>query len=1208
MMDSPRTYFETTQLRGHSFKILSSFSCERLEVELEKAAKQSEELQNDIPIAVLMQLQDICTESMKIIEAVQQSDLSSDEHSALLLDVLRPARIALLIGLVKQEALELQLQSHDILRLCLRVLTDSATVSRNDIWNEVAQNLKTLNRIAAKMGLDEILPSLQTLLVRILHPQYTSKKGTGLLIESAVELTFTIFFHYPEERRDLIADAISITMAYSALGQDSYFNPSKTKLTHRPSFLFTNFVHLSAVASRTGDSDDSSSAAVPQSQMNCQSRRTADLGRQLEAARVCAQTIICDLVLVHQSSQSHHSILLLLCEDLVQLVGSPQCAGAELLLRCLFTRVLHIIKNNGCQLRLKVLALELLKIMGEAIASVYDVLQKSAIAEQLIDCHGSMLEIYRIVMEHLWWNFQEDNRLRTARAYLATVYAYNASSSPTVTDIDLKSLEKWPEQPRNICPKLGETAYFITLLATGFFQSLRQIIIVLRDESKSNSAGIRLKSWKGLLGIFDKKANVIVCSQRVVHRCLRDSSVKVREASLAFFTDNREWMTSLAENAERGLTDDSSTIRKQFIKFYEKLYVAESNFATMAVCHLLRGVGDKDASVALAANKALERLWLQPERTMILERAHENALDVMNTILERYPCLEDSLCQYFASGRKAEDFASCKLFATAALRKVQTSIEKNTDRRPWLRILAVLTKANGSLFGRPPNSLLLLYINRSKMEFENTSFKYVTSMLSCLVKCNPDFDTNTLALLERTLLELLPVCKGDGNMDHVTRGLWASSDRLKSYPRLFNLILSLEQQISAIVHKEPNVFIEGMPLAVARRLISLIGFMGKNFFLETHQAVVESGNHSWYPRSIMLSLLKISQSQLTGLNRLALHSLCRFCHSWPEYMSHDEIIGFFDRILTGNDVDSQIIVLEALLACLLFREQQPTRSKDFKVLDNVDYTPQDTVAFTLNQRCLSSILLLAMRGHCKRTLVATEYIATVSRQGLVSPSKVYPILVALGTTQESNVAVIANREHTRMHNIKVSVVETSYVDAFRMSFLYQQEFMSSPSGISQPEFRAKLHHLFRAINDSQKRSRNRFFRQTYTELLSAMQDDSDVAYLRYLVENLTLYPFIYFEDLQQNITQLKEIIYLQHTDVLPIHSSDNCPTLSITDSETQPNVAIAIVWEGYKFFQAEATMSKGSENFVSSILKYHHDQGAIFVDSMRALLNLNIRN
>jgi len=225
---------------------------------------------------------------------------------------------------------------------------------------------------------------------------------------------------------------------------------------------------------------------------------------------------------------------------------------------------------------------------------------------------------------------------------------------------------------------------------------------------------------------------------------------------------------------------------------------------------------------------------------------------------------------------------------------------------------------------------------------------------------------------------------------------------------------------------------------------------------------------------------------------------------------------------------------------------------------------------------------------------------------------VYGILVALGTSQDTEIAQIANREHSRIRSLKPSAVKTSYIEAIRQSFCYQQKTARSPGGAVKPNLHAKLCYMFRAINCSPKHLREVFLKEVCSELKITIQEAQDVMYVRYIMENLAFYAFEHPEDLNQSLFYLKQMIKVQQPvvvqgiqDILGKNPDEHCPASMPLGNEslallqkTSGYIAISIVWEGYSFLQAEVTIPKRGKDFNGAILKYHRAQGSIFLESV----------
>jgi len=602
--------------------------------------------------------------------------------------------------------------------------------------------------------------------------------------------------------------------------------------------------------------------------------------------------------------------LQILCEDLIRLVRVPEGVGAELLLRCLLHCMLGVAKGNHRQSCTSFLALDLLRIMGEAIAHFCTVLQDSATAEQMNDLCG-LRGVYRTAIEQFWVYARQDIHTDAARAYLIAACSQNAFRNMSIADEETNNLENWLEEAINgsilrdsvcggtgpVCPKQGKIAYLITLWSTGFVRGLEQIFSALQDGLQNKSAIVRSRSWKGFLGILNKNTRVLGQTRGVVESCLGDPSARVREAALISLRENKAWMASLVENANKGAVDESPAIRKQFLRIFEQSCFDYDPSARVAACYMLHGVVNDDTSVAAAAQEALRRLWLPSKRIGVFEERLEHTLDTMTFIVQHYPGLEFSLRQFIASNRKSTDLEKCKMLVAAALRRLTRTVDAGTDACQMLRILAVFAQAKVSLFTTPPYPILLSFLSRSSMEAQSTSFMHAASILIRLIRSQPDFDVGVLVQLEYTLLQLLPVYKSDEMMDIVTKCLWTTCDRLKTYPRLFKLIASLKEKMSEFLQEDLSLPGQIGALAKAKRSIRLIGVIGKNFFDGGYGAAGELRFYHWYPESIIKLLLRLFKVLASSVSHLALQSVCRFCCSWPNYVIDEEVSTVFHAIL-----------------------------------------------------------------------------------------------------------------------------------------------------------------------------------------------------------------------------------------------------------------------------------------------------------------------
>jgi hypothetical protein len=324
---SQNPYFIITQLRERPFRMLSSAACKTLETELHKAI--SNETFVNIPTTSLMKIQGTCIDSMRTIELVQEFETCANEYLAFIVDILSSTRIALLMISLKPEALAIH--SEDTLQLSLRILSSilfetqnaASLVSKTEASDEAARTLRAFNRLVTKVDLSVVLPGLEELIMRIIHPSYRDLISGGLdqdistLIDSAVELTASIFLYHSEERRSLIAAIVSIAMADAGARQGCHAKSKRKESMRTSSVLFTNFVHLYTLSSKTGDFVNPGNAPLQHDHTHLGAQSTTrrhttreEMRERLEAAERCAQQIISSLFEIDQIRNPDN----LLCE------------------------------------------------------------------------------------------------------------------------------------------------------------------------------------------------------------------------------------------------------------------------------------------------------------------------------------------------------------------------------------------------------------------------------------------------------------------------------------------------------------------------------------------------------------------------------------------------------------------------------------------------------------------------------------------------------------------------------------------------------------------------------------------------------------------------------------------------------------------------------------------------------------------------------
>ncbi|KAG9194655.1 hypothetical protein G6011_04690 [Alternaria panax] len=177
-------------------------------------------------------------------------------------------------------------------------------------------------------------------------------------------------------------------------------------------------------------------------------------------------------------------------------------------------------------------------------------------------------------------------------------------------------------------------------------------------------------------------------------------------------------------------------------------------------------------------------------------------------------------------------------------------------------------------------------------------------------------------------------------------------------------------------------------------------------------------------------------------------------------------------------------------------------------------TGNDHATLHLAVQFLGYFVKAALQNKNDSAVIATDIIASISRQGLVHPRECIPALVALTTSPNPSLARVAADEHRRIHEKLESHLESEYKQAIRMAFEYQLNMFNDPHGMVEATHTPKLAKLFEALKTGEKASLKKFItifcKQIDFDLakldMSGYKPDA-VLYARFCLENLALLDF-----------------------------------------------------------------------------------------------------
>ncbi|KAL1955286.1 hypothetical protein VTO42DRAFT_8818 [Malbranchea cinnamomea] len=408
------------------------------------------------------------------------------------------------------------------------------------------------------------------------------------------------------------------------------------------------------------DSDDNSGDGSPLRRLSNQVEPLYD--NALRSAQYITRFIVQRaMASTKTGDQPYRNLLDLFTEDLINVLGSPDWPGAELLLRVLASQMVGIADHDKSPANAKNMALELLGWMGSAISQLTATAQHLSNAiddtdseltnylRQLSDGHANRtLHIedltvingpYRVALEYLDEQNVGKSQLSSARGYLLTQWGKTVCSiylegNATSANHNVQSLAKTMNEmlfdPRwlevnsafdRISTQQARLAYHLTVLSSPFCKAFDTIVKVLLGSITSDQAKVRSRSLKSVIqmlerdpSLLDRDASVV----SVIFRCAADSSPMVRDSALTLIAKCITLKPGLEEECSRAIlacsADQTLGVRKRCIGLMKEIYLQTKrhNLRLSIIEKLLERLDDHEESLAVIARQALEDIWFSP--------------------------------------------------------------------------------------------------------------------------------------------------------------------------------------------------------------------------------------------------------------------------------------------------------------------------------------------------------------------------------------------------------------------------------------------------------------------------------------------------------------------------------------------------------------------------------------------------------------------
>ncbi|KAF2032695.1 hypothetical protein EK21DRAFT_60193 [Setomelanomma holmii] len=638
--------------------------------------------------------------------------------------------------------------------------------------------------------------------------------------------------------------------------------------------------------------------------------------------------------------------------------------------------------------------------------------------------------------------------------------------------------------------------------------------------------------------------------------------------------------------------DPSNGPKKKAIKLLKDVYNAPTSRDNQVkiVASLLLPSMDHEKAISDLSRIVLEEILLtagsrKDENQLKFDRGKRTTL-IIDTIefIQQHPrrleAFEKFIIHALSSEAKASDsnFAVCKDLVGDMIDAVispDTGSNTSTQARV-MNALSIFAKVQPTLFTVDQVQLLKLYIK----EMANTEdlplvrptviiFRYVFATLQSLQQT---FAEEVRASLMSNVSKLANwassgIATSRDTLIDVAHCLWTVTPMIDQGPlKLCATITSILCQLRplAVCTKEEAV----QKRNKIKSYLILLGTFGKvcNFdqYIEIFRGRISVQARSFMAKNpataqqlepllsttspaslVMLDTVRLFTAQAwdMSIRVQALQSVGGICQQSPSLFRRKEIEMIFKLVfMNENNEQLRHVALGAFNEYFSSAERRSETGAEIAVGKGAATgtarletsfvaTETDQSIYHIPKAFLNNFVDVALGKNEDLAMLATNIIASVSRQGLCHPKECGPALVVLGTSPNERLAQLAFTEHKRIHDTQEQILEKEYMQAVRMAFQYQRDVVGDTHGMREANYSPKFARLFEALKSGQKVTFRKFVDNICKQVdfsLATLDTSGDVPepvlFARFCLENMALLDFPTLQELATCLNAVEAIV------------------------------------------------------------------------------------
>ncbi|KAG8527487.1 uncharacterized protein KY384_007639 [Bacidia gigantensis] len=932
------------------------------------------------------------------------------------------------------------------------------------ILHEANKVLILIARILSKQEMAEmIMTAVEFFAIRLMFVENaSSEKESALGIQkyetlrrTAMDMIAIIFSRYPSQRTFLF-DEILTSLQRLPTGRQAarQFRLKDGRPIQLVTALIIQLVQTSSTVAKSprpvqtkttatmkngtsGEASEKESESTSESDSSDtsegSSKATSESLRKLRhkamplcaAAAKSAQHVVGYLMQRAQTSsksgdEPHRQLLDIFVEDLLLVLGLSDWPGAELLLRAVCARAIHILDTPKSLAPAKNMALELLGTMGSAIS---DLVAHTRTAVQSLENHDSKFSGYLTQMfedytegslepsELLLWNGpyhavveqyeqapSDDLQAMSAQSYYLAQWAkavctVSPQASPAVDKLATRhyamlSGEEWvtSEDVQSVSAGQSQVAYALTILNMDFCRHFDYMLKLLIDSVTSEQTTVRSRGLRSVTQMLEKDPSILDRARNVknvILKCATDTSPMVRDAALALISKCIALKPALEVeflNHVLRLSNDSAVgVRKRSMKLLRDIYLrnASSDIKAAISDSLLQRAQDNDPGVVDLARQTFEEVWIAPfwsvsdsvkpdaETEIALRRQILLIIKTASRNPNVPPVLVLILKQLLSSDSKnaTANAKVCTILVRSAFDLMIDSAQSadTPEQRHILETITIFAKANPRLFDSDQLQILQPYIGNLNSLNDLNIFRPVVVIFRFVLPVLSSVEQGMLESIQTSLLKgVSRLSKAE--LSEVAECLWAINGSLKRPDPLIKLIASVIKNLRqfATINFSDNTQKDNM-LRV-KKYIQIAGFFGKHCDFEAYRGAFQTLLPGFKEDSVASLIVQslspfTTASQPLNLQALAYDSVGLICQSWPYQFTKPSVSKAFASVLQRGQPELQEIVLSNFRDFFTGVEHQSVSKPEDDATSEDASAPKLGSSMTANERDSASALI-----------------------------------------------------------------------------------------------------------------------------------------------------------------------------------------------------------------------------------------------------------